>query len=103
MLETLTEALVRFRGEGYGAELYATPEGHLACRACNTVGDPSTIRIDHTVRFEGNTDPGDEAILLAITCECGIRGLYTSAYGPNATPEDGAVLRGVAARRSNVV
>ena len=49
--------------------------------------------MQHTFRFEGDTDPGDEAIVLGVECpECGIRGIIVSSYGPEASPEFLALL-----------
>jgi hypothetical protein len=90
--DTLTEAIGRLRADGYTDDLAATDDGRLACAQCGVVEDPLTMRIDRTVRFEGASDPGDEAILLAVTCHCGIRGLYSAAYGPATPAADTAVL-----------
>ena len=50
------------------------------------------MRIEEIVRFEGASDPGDESILFALSCPCGHAGLYSAPYGPDATPEDIAVV-----------
>ncbi len=92
-METLTEAIDRLRGEGYGADFFATDDGKLRCRGCSKVEDPAVMQIDATVRFEGTSDPEDEAILVAISCGCGCKGLYSTAYGPSTPPADVAVLQ----------
>jgi hypothetical protein len=51
------------------------------------------VSIDELVRYEGISDPEDEAMLLAPTCGCGRRGLYVTAFGPSASAEDVAVLQ----------
>ncbi|MGC1513560.1 MAG: hypothetical protein WA797_11660 [Acidimicrobiales bacterium] len=44
-------------------------------------------------RFEGDSDPGDEAIVLGIECPaCNRRGIIVSAYGPDADPHLLALL-----------
>jgi hypothetical protein len=96
--DTLTAAITRLRARGYTDDLEATDDGALTCARCGAAEDPATMRIDRTVRFEGSSDPGDEAILLAITCRCGARGLYSAAYGPAAPPADAAALTRFAAR-----
>lgn len=95
-METLTEAIDRLRAEGYEADFFATDDGMLACRACDAVEDPATMQIDDTVRFEGESNPDDEAILLAISCGCGCRGLYSAGYGPSTSRADVAVLQRLA-------
>ena len=94
--ETLTDAINRLRAAGYEAEFSATVDGHLTCGSCGQTYDPLSMEIDHTVRFEGDSNPDDEAILLAIRCPTGCMGLYSAAFGPSAPPEDVAVLRRLA-------
>jgi hypothetical protein len=94
--ETLTQAINRLRAEGYENELSATADGRLMCGSCGETYDPLSMQIDHTVRFEGDSNPDDEAILLAVRCPEGCMGLYSAAFGPSAPPEDVAVLRRLA-------
>jgi len=95
---TLTNSINRLRAAGYTHDLRATDDGMLRCEQCGAVEDPPTMGVDETVRFEGPSDPGDQAILLAVTCECGAHGLYSSAYGPAAPPADARALRRFAQR-----
>jgi len=53
---------------------------------------PESIEIRETVRFEGDSNPDDEAILLALTCADGCRGQYSSAFGADTPPADMRVL-----------
>jgi hypothetical protein len=94
----LSTAMERLRAHGYTEDFHATDDGQLACPACDTAADPATMQVDHTGRFEGQTDPGDESILMAVTCQCGARGLYTAAYGPAASAADADLLARFAQR-----
>jgi len=49
--------------------------------------------IDEVVRYEGESNPDDEAILLAMRCGCDQQGLCSAAYGANASTGDIAVLQ----------
>jgi len=95
-VETLTDAMTRLRAAGYDAELFATDGGQLRCRSCGAQADPTTMTIHETVRFEGDSDPADEAILLALACRCGCLGQYSAAYGPATPAEDAEVLHRLA-------
>lgn len=94
----LTTVIEQLRADGYTEELHATDDGRVACPACGTAADPATMQVDDTGRFEGPSDPGDLSILMAITCQCGARGLYSSAYGPAAATHDADVLARFAQR-----
>lgn len=67
-METLVEAMARLRTSGYVNDFVASPDGNLVCRSCDTHQDPESIEIRETVRFEGDSNPDDEAILLALAC-----------------------------------
>ncbi len=45
--------------------------GKLRCAECATGHDPERLTVDRAIRFEGASDPGDEAVLFALTaCLC---------------------------------
>ena len=92
-METLSEAIQRLREAGYGADFVATEEGNLRCPECNSTHAPSDLEIDEELRFEGESDPADMSLLVALTCECGTKGLYTTQFGAEIGPEDAAVVR----------
>jgi hypothetical protein len=91
-VETLSEAIARLRAKGFVSDFSAVAGAQLRCEQCDREFDPSTLHIDEIVRFEGESDPGDESILFALSGPCGHAGLYDTAYGPNASPEDAAVV-----------
>lgn len=95
-LETVTDALTRLRDDGYTADFYATDQGELTCQGCNRTMNPADVQVDHTIRFEGDTNPDDQDILFALRCACGCMGTYSAAYGPASPPEDTTVLRQLA-------
>ncbi len=95
-METLVEAMERLRSVGYVNDFSATADGHLRCDRCRTDHDPRVISIAATLRFEGDSNPDDESILIALECDCGVRGQYTAAFGPDTPAEDALVLRALA-------
>lgn len=97
-METMLEAIQRLRARGYDHDLSAVPGGRLRCDACGTIVDPGETVVEETVRFEGISNPSDQAILEALLAPCGHRGLYTSAYGVYASIDDGAVLESLPPR-----
>ena len=96
---TVTEAISRLRAAGYTADFSPAPGGRLRCGACGAEHDPATAHVDEVVRFEGDTDPGDEAIVFGLTCAaCGTRGTLVSAYGASVVAAEAAVVTGLSAR-----
>lgn len=44
------------------------------------------FKITEVHRFEGNTDPADEAIVYAIESKDGIKGALVNGYGASSNP-----------------
>ena len=83
---TVTEAVSDLRADGYLVDFSVAEGGVLRCDQCGTLHDPGEAHVDRIARFEGESDPGDEAIVFAITCSgCGLRGTLVSAYGASVS------------------
>lgn len=95
--ETLVSAMNRLRAAGFTADYEADDDGLLVCSDCDMHIDPDEVTVVESVRFEGLSNPDDEAILVALECDCGCRGLFTSGYGPSAPAKNARALRSLAA------
>jgi hypothetical protein len=84
--ETVLDAVHRLEALGYTDELHLEGTG-FTCVACGACHEPGQLEITHTFRFEGPSDPSEEAIVLGVACpSCGVKGIIVSAYGPDADP-----------------
>jgi hypothetical protein len=93
-MDSLVSITRSLRASGYAADLWATDDGRLRCGRCGAVHDPAVLEIAQVHRFEGDSDPGEEAILFAIDAPPGChRGIYSAAYGPEMPPSDVAIVR----------
>jgi hypothetical protein len=89
--ETVLEAVQFLERQGYTANLIVRPDGTIRCGACQRTHPIEGALVDRVFRYEGASDPDDEAIVLGVRCpHCGTKGVVVSAYGPAAEP---AVLR----------
>lgn len=80
--ETLSEAVNDLQKRGYTHD-FNIEGGCLRCAGLPQPLQPEDFEIDAVYRFEGETDPGDENILYAISAKnSGIKGLLVNAYGP---------------------
>jgi hypothetical protein len=80
----VAEALDVLRGEGYGLDFnlgHSCPDIQAPGLAFGT----GELAFDRAYRFEGASDPDDEAIVFAVRCPaCGGCGVLVSAYGSGA-------------------
>lgn len=78
--ETLTDALTDLRERGYVYD-FNLAENCLACKELNLMLHPEQFAIKEFYRFEGMTDPADNAILYGIESNAGVKGVLVNAYG----------------------
>ena len=98
--ETMTDAVTLLAADGYRVD-FGIEDTAARCPECHTRHDLTHSVIERQYRFEGPSDPGDEAIVLGLRCpSCGTRGVIASAYGPDADPELFALLARLPRARS---
>jgi hypothetical protein len=96
---TLVEELARLRGRGYDADFSVTPDGQLRCDTCRHVLPAGDAIVETTARFEGASNPDDQAVVFGLRCDdCRVRGVLIAAYGPTATAEEAAVIAALSPR-----
>jgi hypothetical protein len=97
---TLLEALAQLRAMGFERDMFVTAEAKVRCGVCHHDAAPEDLNLRHLVRLEGVSDPGEEAAVLAIECTvCGALGTAVVRFGPEAGPQDDAVLLAIEDRR----
>lgn len=92
-LEPLRTVQARLEAAGFVADMVAF-EGLLHAAGSETYYEPSELRVVETARFEGASDPDDEAILMALATVAGEPiGLYVTPYGPDMSADDVTVIQ----------
>jgi hypothetical protein len=90
-METLQSALARLRSAGFSESLRATPEGFASG---DRVWAPEDLVVEEIVRFEGTSNPEDEAVLLALASrDRDLRGTFVSTFGPGTDPVAAELMR----------
>lgn len=91
-LETLIAATARLVEAGFSEDLVAE-SGALHAAAGDGHYEVTGLRIVETIRFEGTTDPDEEAILFALSDPDGNPvGIYVTPYGPEMPERDVLVV-----------
>lgn len=81
--DTLSQALTDLQDRGFTYD-FNLLENCLECKARQSLYDPEQFNVVETYRFEGMTDPEDNAVLFAIETEDGVKGTLMDAYGTYA-------------------
>jgi hypothetical protein len=80
-MTTLSEVLENLKKEGYTTD-FNLKNACLVCGENRLEISPGDFVVDRHYRFEGETDPGDAAILYAISSEKhNLRGTLVNGYG----------------------
>jgi hypothetical protein len=78
---TVTEALEKLRAQGYTTD-FNLKENYLEFAKGKFT--PDEFEIKDVYRYEGNSDPGDEATVYAIESTSGVKGVLVTGYGISA-------------------
>jgi hypothetical protein len=90
---TLADSVDRLTKAGY-ADWFKAEDGGLRSATNGCVHSPDEMRVDEFLRFEGETNPDDEAIVFALTCvPHGVKGTYTIPYGTTTPQADAEIVR----------
>ena len=79
--ETVSEALNELKKRGFTLD-FNLQENCLVCHAEKF--DVNDFEIVEVYRFEGNSDPADEAVVYAIESNKGHKGVLVNGYGPSS-------------------
>ena len=89
---TLSETINGLKKEGYTLDFNIRQEC-LVCSITNTVLSPDDFEIDKVYRFEGMSNPDDQAILYAISSpKFDVKGVLVNGYGISADDATDAMI-----------
>jgi len=80
-MTTVSEVLNKLKKEGYTVD-FNLNDNCLVCHGNSLQVYPDEFTVDRHFRFEGISDPGDEAIVYAISSEKhALKGTLVNGYG----------------------
>lgn len=89
---TLVDSLNRLKEQGYTID-FNVREDCIFCAGENVALSPKNFKIDNVVRFEGATNPDDQAILYAISSKnSDMKGILVNGYGISADSAIDAIV-----------
>lgn len=91
--ESMMEAVAEYEKRGYTGQFGTALAGMVQCHTCQEQCAAEQVPLLAAHRFEGASDPAEEAVVLALECpHCGALGTLVLPYGPGAGLEDAVVL-----------
>jgi hypothetical protein len=84
-LKPLHEVLEEQKKKGYEHDFFVK-DGLLRAYDDKKTYEPHQVKIDEHFRFEGESNPDDDAIVYLISCDDGKKGVISAAY--KTTNED---------------
>lgn len=95
--DTVSEALDLLAERGYVDAFEICADG-VRSSGSGDAHPESDVVVDYTFRFEGDSDPADEAIVLGVRCSGDAKGVVVSAYGPDIDPAHARLLAALSSR-----
>ncbi|WEK38174.1 MAG: hypothetical protein P0Y53_11770 [Candidatus Pseudobacter hemicellulosilyticus] len=83
--DTVSEAVNGLKQRGYTID-FNLEFDCISCHKTPVSLRPDAFSIVEVHRFEGNSDPADEAVVYAIESASGEKGLLVNGFGPSADP-----------------
>ena len=93
---TVTEAINELRKQGFTTD-FNLEENCIVCHVGKF--EPDDFEIVDVYRYEGNSDPGDEAAVYAIESKSGEKGILVTGYGISDDTYSNAILRKLSMRK----
>ena len=86
---TVSEAIEKLRAQGFTTD-FNLEENCIVCYPHEFAADE--FEIVDIYRYEGDSDPADEATVYAIESKTGIKGILVTGYGASSDSYSNAIL-----------
>jgi hypothetical protein len=93
-MKSLATCLNKVFNDGYTEDFKVTDQGLFSIQH-ERIYQPEDINVVNFFRFEGTSNPDDEAVLYVIETNDGIKGTLTDAYGVYMDPQIAAFMKRV--------
>jgi hypothetical protein len=101
--DTVADTLNSLKARGYTKDFNIAFD-KLICDETNECLDLHDFEITEVYRFEGESNPSDEAVVYAIESKEGnLKGAIVNAYGPSADSVPDDMVKKLSIHRNNIV
>lgn len=96
--DTVSQAVKGLKERGYTID-FNMEEDCIVCHATPLKLKPDEFEIAEVHRYEGDSDPGDEAVVYAIESKQGQKGILVNGFGVSADSASDAMIAKLSVRR----
>ena len=89
--DTVTDAVSGLKSRGYTVD-FNLEQNCIKCERPALALKPSDFHITEVYRFEGESDPADEAVVYAIESKTGEKGVLVNGFGPSSDSLEDAMI-----------
>jgi hypothetical protein len=100
LMNTVLEITDSLREEGYFDD-FNFKDNKLTDSSGSRIYEPEDLIIEKTERYEGDSNPSDNAIIYAITAKDGTKGILTDSYGAYSDPEMAKIISEIPVREEH--
>ena len=90
--DTVSQAVNGLKQRGYAIDFNLEAD-KIICRQTPVSLLPSEFEITEVYRFEGNSDPADEAVVYAIESKHGHKGVLVNGFGISSDAIDDEMIK----------
>ena len=94
--ESVSVAINELKKKGFEID-FNLKENQVVCNICKF--QPSDLEIVEIYRYEGNSDPSDEAIVYALESKDGIKGVLVNGYGVSSDYNTAKIMKQIKVRK----
>ncbi|MEO5996925.1 MAG: hypothetical protein ABIN89_09335 [Chitinophagaceae bacterium] len=99
--DTVSQATDGLKDRGYSTDFNLVFDG-IECLQTPVSLRPSEFEITEVYRFEGDSDPADEAVVYAIESKHGLKGVLVNGYGASADAMSDEMVKKLAVTHGEV-
>ena len=81
---TVSEALTELKNTGFTSDFNRQEE--------NIKAHPHQYQVEHVYRYEGDSNPDDEAVVYGIKSDAGEKGVFVAGFSANSENEAARIL-----------
>ncbi len=98
--DTVSAAINSLKKTGYKTDFNIAFD-KLICKETNACLNPDEFEITEVYRFQGESNPSDEAVVYAVESKnCDMKGVIVNAYGLYADPMSDAMIKKLSMNRN---